>query len=246
MAKKLAVVLVLAGVVLVWLARSRPSAPAPHVAEPPAAAEPPPPRASEPAGAHREAPAAWRGRVVDDTGAGIAGIDVTVDGPLDRAEEERTPLTARSGADGAFEFPAPAGGRYALVAEPAPGVRQEADAPWLGTSLPEVASDAPLLVTLARGAVIRGRTLGGAQQLLAGYVVIGIGANGVHTWSATTDAEGRFELVVPVGTTWDVQVSLPPSGARSAGENTQYTEREVRAGTKNLVLQFVPMLPRGG
>ncbi|MSR62642.1 MAG: carboxypeptidase regulatory-like domain-containing protein [Planctomycetes bacterium] len=252
MAKKMAFVLALAGLVFVctWLVRSRSSAPEQPLSGPAttaAAGTEPAPHAG-PDGSHREPPApdAWRGRVTDDAGVGLAGIDVTVDGPLDVAEEERVPLATRSGADGGFEFAGLAPGHYALHAQPGPNVKQDLDAPLLETSLPDVSSAEPLLVTLPRGAVIRGQTLGGAHQPLAGYVVVGIGADGVHTWSSTTDAEGRFELIVPADTTWDVQVSLPPVGATSAGENTQHTQRKVRAGTKDLVLQFVPMLPTGG
>jgi len=154
------------------------------------------------------------GRVVDERGQALAAIQVRLS-----AEELRDPagsfdgLSTRSAADGAFEFVGLPAGSYALELFPTRYGPEDLRAPLLATSVPHVATnDAPLRVELVRGLTLEGVLTGAHGAALGDHVVEAVDATGAVAWSAYTDAEGRFAMPVPRGSTWTLRVLAPGRG----------------------------------
>ena len=93
------------------------------------------------------------GRVVDDTGAGLAGVGVHAESAALAPGDDPLPGVARSDGTGAFRIGPLPGGGYRLTASRADHVLRAAPA----VTLPAAAPTAPVLLELLRGARVVGR-----------------------------------------------------------------------------------------
>jgi RNA polymerase sigma factor (sigma-70 family) len=170
------------------------------------------------------------GRVVDEAGNPVAGASVCVtregltDGYLPCSD---------SGTDGTFEIRGLPGGSFTLMADGL-WLEDESPTPWLRTTLEDV-EDGPLEVVLVRGATIEGTLLGADGKAAIGWylqphieVVEGEIWWSVPIESDTTDARGRFRLVVPRDTSWTIDIHGPGG----------FSVDGVAAGTHGLVWQL--------
>jgi len=135
------------------------------------------------------------GRVVDEAGAGIPGAIVRFSGASDWSQQGDSRLdAAMSGADGAFEFPALQAGSFRFIGSHpsyAPGTSR------LVTLDGKTTSDG-VIVTMGRGAIVKGRVIDQAKQPVASARVrVGVAARGMifeAPRQAYSDASGAFEI----------------------------------------------------
>jgi RNA polymerase sigma-70 factor (ECF subfamily) len=172
-------------------------------------------------------------RVTDEDGKPVPDVRVCIG----YAANGSTPWTA-VGADGTLTLEADAFPATVSVSPPDRGdVRYLREFVWLRPGAREAT------VVLRRGAVISGRVVsesGGAVQ--SAWVEAFDGAR--QAAAASTDADGRFALVVPVGGRFDVQASLPHAINDSAPPKRSVAElHDVAAGPTDLVLKMVRTPP---
>jgi hypothetical protein len=174
------------------------------------------------------------GRIVDERGAGIRGVNVFATARTESSPAE--PLFTRSGEDGRFSFFDLPDEQYLISAFPRDGVASDPEAPWLDAQPIWVATDSALVeIVLTKGALIRGLVLDETDSPLVNFSVVGVGADGGRTLIHGTDAAGRFEMVVLAGTTWSLEVSRPLQG--TSFENVLHVEHGVAAGARDVVLR---------
>lgn len=145
------------------------------------------------------------GRVVDEAGVPLTGASVHVN---------RVGLTdgyvpgTRSGADGSFEIRGLPSGSFTLAAHGL-WLEEESATPWLTTTL-EGVEGGPVEVVLVRGATIEGTLLAADGKAAIGcYLQPRIASVSESIGGDSTDARGRFRLVVPRNTSWTVDVHGP-------------------------------------
>ncbi len=139
--------------------------------------------------------AAVAGRVVDEHGTGVAGAQVVFSGASDWSAQGSDRADAvTSGADGAFKFAAMPAGSFRFVAthpDLAPGTSSL-------VTLDGKSDRTGVTITLAAGAVVRGRVVDGHHQLVASARVrIGLALRTMIVAAprqAFTDAAGSFEI----------------------------------------------------
>ncbi|MFG2985957.1 S8 family serine peptidase [Streptomyces sp. NPDC048258] len=123
------------------------------------------------------------GGTVRSDGRPVAGVKVVADGPTDR--------TAKTAADGTYRFPALSAGAYTVTASKFGYVQQSATV----TVTENTTATGDLTLTEAASGKLTG-TVSSAAVPLAGAAVT-VADTPV---TATTDAQGRFEVVLPHGT----------------------------------------------
>ncbi|MCX5380700.1 S8 family serine peptidase [Streptomyces sp. NBC_00091] len=141
--------------------------------------------------APRGAVGALAGTVRGDDGEPVAGARVTAHGPIDR--------TVSTGADGGYRFPALSVGAYELTASKFGYGQRSAGA----TVTEQATATADLTLTRVATARLTG-TVSSAAGPAAGAAIT-IADTPV---TATTDAQGRFEVTLPHGT-YDVNAAHP-------------------------------------
>jgi len=123
------------------------------------------------------------GRVIDSSGAGVAGANVSAQAPARGGEEPR----AVSEADGSFVIEGLSESRYNITARKSGMV----SATERDVDLP---ATAPVTLTLKSGAVVTGRVTGLPEHELAGVRVYAYGMGQNNSTSGQTDASGAFTL----------------------------------------------------
>lgn len=141
--------------------------------------------------APRGAVGALAGTVRDDAGAPVAGVRITAHGPIDR--------TATTAADGTYRFGVLTTGAYELTASKF-GYGQRGTT---ATVTEQATATADLTLTRVASAKLTGTVTSPAGPAAGAAVTI---ADTPVT--ATTDAQGRFEVTLPHGT-YDVTATHP-------------------------------------
>ncbi|HEX6883199.1 MAG TPA: sigma-70 family RNA polymerase sigma factor [Planctomycetota bacterium] len=182
--------------------------------------------------------ATLRGRVVDESGLGLASVMVRAK-PEPRPRGLRHETAVRTSADGSFELRDLPGASYTLEVFPFfPGDLPSSDshAPWLYTSLEGVPVDAaPVVLTLRRGELLQGTLTDAAGAALSGHQLSIRALDGNPGMGGRTDSEGRFALAVEPGQTWTIEVS-GPSEAFDWG--TLLVRTGIPSGTRDLELRL--------
>ncbi len=173
------------------------------------------------------------GRVVLETGEGIAGVRVAVESMIGR--EAR--VSTQSEADGRFELRGLSEGRYRLNAYPYFPDRTDALAHLLPVDLDGVASDATdLRIVLRVGHPISGRLLDEDGKAANHAWVLANGADGTFVGGAMVEDDGRFTLYVPVGAIVDLTARWMSS--TRGGREIPTLRTSVQAGSRDVELRI--------
>ncbi|MEO6710005.1 MAG: carboxypeptidase-like regulatory domain-containing protein [Planctomycetota bacterium] len=176
-----------------------------------------------------------RGRVVDPEGRPVAGVSLSVNATKLREPSTSTGAmtSARSDADGRFEFLGLGAGEYQLFAGAWRTEGADSDTPLLGTTLDSVSTDSQdLEIVLARGATIRGSLHDASGAAVFGYSITNQGQTGQNRL-ISTDANGEFCLTVPAGSSCELEVRGP---VVADWNQVLLVEHAVAAGTRGLKL----------
>jgi len=179
------------------------------------------------------------GRIVAISGAGIPGVRIFASA----IEGGRSSASARSGEDGAFEIAGLLPGRYRLQVQYFGMGGSDDRELLLPVDVESVeAGRRDLRIEMRPGASIEGVVLDADGALVAGAWVIAAIPAGEEanqgSWSATTDREGRFTVVVPRGAAVDLAVQRGRSGRQV--RNGTVIAAGIAAGSKSVILRLPP------
>lgn len=171
-----------------------------------------------PASLAMAAPAVLTGKIIDDAGEAVAGIEVAAV-PLDvLAGSANAGARAQTAADGSFSLEVTAGGAYELVLDGSQQgsgrVSKPVEAPAAGQSEPLGAISLPP-ATLASGQLVLLGSGVGAAGVTVQLMCATCAPGDAPLAEAVSDALGDFTLRIPASTA--ASGALPRSGARQAG-----------------------------
>lgn len=173
------------------------------------------------------------GRVVLETGEGVAGVQVSVDA----MEGRDSHVSTKSEADGRFELRGLPDGRYRLNAFPFLPGRTDALAHLLSVDLDGVASNTTdLRIVLRVGSPISGRLLDVDGKPANHAWVLANGADGGSVGGGMVEDDGRFTLYVPVGAIVDLTVRWMSS--TRGGREIPTLRKSVQAGSRDVELRI--------
>lgn len=181
--------------------------------------------------------ASLRGRVVDPERRPLNGVylNATVLDEDRHVGANNANVSARTGADGKFEFRGLSGGNYRLDVHPYETENSGGDAPLLPTAVERVHTDGPELeIVLPRGEAIRGRAVDAQGAALFGYIVVAVQPDGRYAATADTNAAGEWSLAVERGTVFDLELHGSPQ--TDAWKTVFAKKSTVAAGTRDLLI----------
>ncbi|MBI1851617.1 MAG: carboxypeptidase regulatory-like domain-containing protein [Planctomycetes bacterium] len=186
-----------------------------------------------------------QGTVTDPNGVPLATVSMKL-----QLEDQRqsSSISLVTDADGGFRFSGLPGGHYSL----------DADAPWLPPREEEkrlfktrmqgvVAGTKGLVVALSGAVSVEGTVLGVDGAPAANALVWARDAHGDYCDRASSDAAGRFRVLVPTGSVVSLEARsteeespLPDDNGKAAREKPTAAVTGIAAGARDVVLRLEP------